>query len=420
MIGKSLIASASAIAVVVVFWFVRGSGASGPTKPGAGMTARTVLCYRDPMHPSYTSDRPGKAPDCGMDLEAVYAGGDESTRGITRGNAIHVSRDRQHMIGLRIDRVERSAPTQKMRTFGRVALDESGIFPVITSADGWVTEIAQGASTGDAVRKGQPLVSVFGRDYSTAQRTFLYALRASENPPPGLPGDSQEQLGITLREARRGLQGLGFQDAQVQQLTRTRQVTLDVTLAAPASGIIVARNVFQKQRFDRGVELFRIVDLSRVWIVADVFGADEAYIRSGTEVEATLPGRPGARFTATVDETLPRFDSGSRSLKVRLNVENHQRTLRPEMLVELAFPVTLPDATTVPEEAVIESGLEETVFVARDEESFEPRPVKTGWRYGGRVQILQGLSPGESIVVSGLFLLDSERRIRHEDAGSHD
>lgn len=419
--SKALVASVGVAATAGAFWFMTGSGVLRQADHGhPGAQAGRILYYVDPMHPSYRSDRPGKAPDCGMDLQAVYADGDASARAGTTDGTIHVSRDRRDVIGIQTGRVERSAVTQTLRAFGRVALDEGRIFPVITSSEGWVTQIARGASTGDVVREGQPLASVFGRDYSTAQRTFLYALRASENPPPGLPGDSQEQLAITLQEATKALQGLGFTDAQIQQLTKTRQVRLDVTLAAPASGVIVARNVFQKQRFDRGAELFRIADFRHVWIVADVFGSDAEYIRSGTAVQVTLPDRPSARFRAIVSDALAHFDGGSRSLKVRLSVENPQLVLRPDMFVDLAFPMTFAETTTIPADAIVESGPGHTVFVERSDDTFEARAVETGWHHGGRVQIVRGLSPGETIVVSGHFLLDSERRLRSGNPGGHD
>jgi Cu(I)/Ag(I) efflux system membrane fusion protein len=387
----------------------------------SGAPARTVLYYRDPMHPSYTSDRPGKAPDCGMTLEPVYA--DQNTSSavpLVPPGTVQVSRERQQMIGVRLGRVERSSTTQTLRTLGRVVLGEDRVFPVIAGGEGWVTQILPGTATGNTVGKGQSLVLVYGREYTTVQRALLFALRATENSPPVIPGDYQDQPAQTLQEARLVLQNMGFGDAQIQQLTKTRQVTLDIALTAPAAGVIIARNVFPKQKFDRGAELFRIADLSHVWIIADLFGNDAGYIRSGATALMSLPDRPGTTFRATVGEALPRFDGGSRTLKLRLEAENPDLILRPDMFVDLGFPIRLPEGTTVPAEAVIESGMRKTVFVVRGQGIFEPRTVETGWRFGGRVQILHGLSPGESIVVSGNFLLDSESRMRQGDAGGHD
>lgn len=409
------------VGVSLAVWLVAGSRHEAHATTGGPV--RTPLYYRDPMHPSYTSSKPGKAPDCGMELEPVYADAASPAHdGLaqTASGVVHASYEQQQMMGVRLGRVERTRTTRTLRALGRVALDEDHVFPVIAGGEGWVTEILAGTTAGQTVRAGQPLVVVYGRDYETAQRTFVYALRASENPPPSAPGDVADQPASTLQESRRVLQNIGLGEAQIQQLVKTRQVTLDVALTAPAAGVIVSRSVFPKQRFDRGAELFRIADLSHLWVVADLFGDDETYVRSGDIAHLSLLSRPDISLRAKVAEALPRFDGGSRAIKVRLEVANPHLDLRPDMFVNLEFPVSLPEATTVPADAVVESGLTKTVFVNRGEGVFEPRQVETGWRFGGRVQILHGLDPGESIVVSGNFLLDSESRMRHGDAGGHD
>jgi Cu(I)/Ag(I) efflux system membrane fusion protein len=339
---------------------------------------------------------------------------------MTSPGMVQVSQQRQQLLGVRLGRVESSPGTQTLRTLGRVAIEEDRIFPVIAGGEGWVTQVLPGIVTGSFVRKGQPLVSVYGREFTTAQRTFLYALRATENSPQPIPGDFQDQPAVSLQEARLTLQNMGFGDAQIQQLTKTRQVALDFTLTAPAAGFIVARNVFPKQKFDRGNELFRIADLSQVWIVADLFGDDAQFVRSGAVARVFMPDRPDTKFVAKAGETLPRFDGGSRTLKLRLETENPKLILRPDMFVDVELPIHLPEATTVPADAIVESGLRKIVFVSRGEGVFEPRVVETGWRFGGRVQIVRGLAPSETIVVSGNFLLDSESRMRQGDAGKHD
>jgi RND family efflux transporter MFP subunit len=376
--------------------------------------ARSVLYYRDPMHPSYTSDKPGKAPDCGMDLVPVYAGDVTSS-----GGKILISRERQQMIGVRLGRVEKSRTSQSLRTFGRVALDENRVFSLSAGAEGWITQIASNTTTGDTVQAGQPLVSVTGREYTAAQRAFLYALRTLDSSP-SVPADNLDQPSVALEEARRVLENLGFSDDQIKHLAVSRQPVLDVTLTARASGVIIARNVFLKQRLDKEAELFRIADLSHVWIVADLFGDDATYVRDVGSVLVSLPQHPGTVLHGTVDKALAPFDIDSRTLKLRIKVDNPRLALRPNMLVDVEFPIDLPEAVTVPVEAIVETGLQKTVFVNHGEGVFEPRTVTTGWRFGDRVQIVHGLDPGESVVVSGNFLLDSENRMRHGDSGGHD
>jgi len=382
-----------------------------------GGAERRILHYRDPMHPAYTSDRPGKAPDCGMDLEPVYVEEDKAAHSEEPG-IVQVSAEHQQLIGVQLGTVEISSTTHTLRTLGRVALDETRVFPLITGSDGWVTQILSGG-TGSAVTKGQALVVIYGREYTTAQRAFLYTLRSLENSPPIVPGDFQDRPALSLDEARLNLKNMGVSDAQIQQITNSRQVMLAVTLTAAASGIVVSRNVFSGQRFERGTELFRIADMSHVWVMADLFGEEARYIRSGATAQVSLPGSE-TMLRATVSTVFSTFDTSSRSLKVRLETANPDVLLRPGMFVELKFPIKLAPSINVPADAVRDSGIEKTVFVDRGHGRFESRLVETGWRFGNRVQIVRGLKAGETIVVSGIFLLDSEARMRGAQAGPHD
>jgi len=376
--------------------------------------ARAVLYYRDPMHPSYTSPKPGKAPDCGMDLEPVYA--DEKAP----AGALRVGPEQQKLIGLSVDRATGTRTTGTVRTSGRVAVDENRIYPVRTGCDGWVTRIFPAVETGSSVRRGQPLASVYGRDFTTAQLSYIYALRAAANPPPAGPGEDVNQPVITLEDARRLLGNFGMGEEQIAQLTRTRQAILDINLTAPADGVIVSRSVSPQQRFERDAELFRIADLRRVWIIAELLGDDQTAVRPGDAARVTPPGDGGSPLVARVSAALPEYDPGSRTAKVRLESQNPGLRLRPAMVVDLEFTISLPETTTVPAEAVIETGHGAAVYVASGDGAFEERAIETGWRFGGRVQVVHGLNVGESIVVSGNALLDAESRLRQGGAGVHD
>jgi RND family efflux transporter MFP subunit len=216
------------------------------------------------------------------------------------------------------------------------------------------------------------------------------------------------------------LQNLGLGADQIDELARTHDVLAETMLTAPASGVILARGVYDSQRFERGTQLFRIADLHHIWVLADLTRSDQALVRSGDPATLILAGQPGLRLRATVAAALPPFDANSRTFKVRLEVDNPDLLLRPDVFVDVEFPLTLNDAMTVPAEAVLESGRQKIVFVDLGDGNFEPRAVETGSRLGDRVQILRGLTAGESIAVSGNFLLDSETRMRSESPGRHD
>ncbi len=166
----------------------------------------------------------------------------------------------------------------------------------------------------------------------------------------------------------------------------------------------------------KGWEFYRIADLSRVWILADVYGNEVNYFKPGTEAKVTLPDQ-GKVYRARVSKVLPVFEPTTRTLKVRLETDNPGFTLRPDMFVDVELPVKVPPAISVPSEAVLDTGMKKTVFVDRGNGYFEPREVETGWRLGNRIEITKGLSPGERIVTSGTFLIDSESRMELAAAG---
>jgi len=211
---------------------------------------------------------------------------------------------------------------------------------------------------------------------------------------------------------------LGVGEGQLEELARTARYVTYLELRSPVAGLVLERGVFPQQKVDRGTECFRVADLSRVWVVADVFNIEEQYIRPGMSARISLPGQSRS-FEARVSDVPPQFNAASRTLRVRLEMDNPKNVLRPEMFVDVELLVTLPPTITVPAEAVLDSGLRKTVFVALGNGFFEPRPVVTGWRFDDRVEIVEGLMPGEQIVISGNFLIDSESRAKRAAAGLH-
>jgi Cu(I)/Ag(I) efflux system membrane fusion protein len=208
----------------------------------------------------------------------------------------------------------------------------------------------------------------------------------------------------------------GLSRTQLDEIARTKVVPDGIRILAPADGFVLSRNLSVGQKLDRGDELYRIADLSRVWIVAELFGSEAQQVRPGLSAAVFIPGRPTSMSARVSAAVLPQFDARTQSTQLRLDADNPGYLLRPGMFVDVELAVPLPAAVTVPADAVVDSGLRKTVFVERGDGVFESREVQTGWRAGARVEIVTGLSPGERIVVSGAFLLDSEFRIRHPQA----
>ena len=371
-------------------------------------TGRRILYYHDPMHPAYRSDKPGTAPDCGMKLEPVYASDDDA--GTTR--SLKISSEKQQLIGVRTTEARRTSATHIFRLTGRVTPDETRVYRITGKVEGWVREIYP-PTTGSLVKKGEPLIGVFGRDYRMMQQSYVFALNAAERAKEGAGTfDAVEQNRLPVAETLSALHSAGVDEAQIQEIAKTRQPQLDTRLMSPVAGFIQARNVFPNQKFEPGTELYRIIDISRVWIMADVYSSESQYLHPGAAVRISLPAYPGKTFIAHVSSVPPQFDSASRTLKLRLDADNPGFALRPDMLVDIEAPVLLPPAITVPADAVIDAGLTRTVYVDRGEGRFEPRTVETGWRYDNQVEIVKGLEPGECVVSGATFLVDSESRLQ--------
>jgi Cu(I)/Ag(I) efflux system membrane fusion protein len=224
--------------------------------------------------------------------------------------------------------------------------------------------------------------------------------------------------GSSASFAAERLRTMGVSEDQIREMRRTRQLPLTVQLRAPVDGVVVGRDFLPGQRIGPGMECFRIANVDRVWVLADVSDADAAIVRPGAKARVAVRGREP--LEGVVSDDPPRFDPTSQTFKVRLEVANPHAALRPDMFVDVEVDVAHGVAVTVPTEAVLDAGLRKTVFVEVGEGTFEPRQVETGWRAGGQVEIRRGLSAGDRIVVSGTFMVDSESQLRAAAASASD
>jgi RND family efflux transporter MFP subunit len=372
---------------------------------GAASPGRRILYYHDPMHPSYKFDKPGIAPDCGMQLEPVYSDEGEAPAPGT----IRVSAETQQIIGVRTEEATQSAAAEPLRVLGRVAVDETRVYRVNAAIDGWIRDVYP-FTAGSLVRKDQPLAVFYTPEFLGAEQAYIFAQNSMDRFQQGK--ETPEQLALTranIQSYADALRNLGMSDVQIEQLAKTRQLTERILLTAPADGYLLARNVSLGQRFVKGSELYRIADLRRVWIVADLYESERDSLKPGQRVDVRYHGRP---IPARVAEALPQFDPASRTLKVRLEADNPGYLLRPDMFVDMEIPGRPIKGLTVPADAVIDSGLRKTVYVEHAGGAFEAREVETGRRAGARVEISRGLAAGERVVAAGNFLLDSETRMK--------
>lgn len=401
------------VLLALIFWagsyYGRATGVSSAGK------AKRVLFYVDPMNPSHTSPEPGIAP-CGMKMEPVYGDDEEQPPGLAPGS-VKITPEKQQLVGVKVAKVEETPWTHTLRALGQVAVDENRIYQLNAFIDGWIVR-AYPNSTGSIVRRDEPLATYYSKELPTALQTFFYASHASQSLAEGvkLPQTQIDALDAQKKLAEGSLMNLGMSRLQIDELARKRQVTQEIILYAPVTSFILSRKITPGQKFTTGQELYRLADLSRVWVLADLYGNEVNYVTPGAQVKVSLPNQK-KNFVATVSEILPEFNPNTLTLKVRLEVDNPNFLLRPGMFTDIEFSVKLPPSINVPVDAVMDSGLKQLVFVDRGQGYFEPRQVKLGWRLGDRVEILEGLKPGESIVTSGNFLIDSESRMKLAAAG---
>jgi len=343
------------------------------------------------------------------------AGSEDNTPALPSG-VVQVSPERQQAIGIRLGVVGRLAGPRVLRTTGRVAPDENRTYPIVAAVSGWIRH-AGSVTTGDAVKADQVLASFLAPEpeFDSAQQMYYTSLemlyRASTQPQPRVQSHGSVRAAAEIERAADGLRNMGVSNSQLRDMAKRRELVQDIQIQSPVDGFVLKRNVSPGLRFDRGFEFYRIADLSRVWILADVYRDQLPFVRSGASARITTAEASRA-VSATVSPTEPVFDEATLTLKVRLETANPKLTLKPGMFVDVEFPMNLPPMLVVPADAIVDTGLRKTVFVDRGNGYFEPRLVETGLRIGDDVEVTKGLVPGERIVISGTFLIDSESRMK--------
>lgn len=415
------------VLIIVMFLLIAAGFAGGlwyarraPATRSAS-AERKILYWVDSMNPSYKSDRPGPAPD-GMALVPVYA--EEAPAETHQDHAaetvpgtFQINPEKQQLIGVAYSTAELASGGESVRAVGRVTADETRITRVHSKIEGWI-EKTQVDFTGQLVAKGAPLLSIYSPEMLASEQEFLLALRARETMHSNPSQEAALNTDSLVAAARRRLELWDLSAAQLEDVEKSHIPLRAVTIYSPASGYVTSRNAFPGQKVAPETELYAISDLSRVWIMADVFEMDLPKVGMGQSARITPASGSGGGFSARVDYIQPQIDPTTRTLKVRLEADNPALRLKPDMFVNVEFRIGLPGRVTVPADAVVNTGTSQTVFVDLGDGRLEPRAVQLGERLGDRVQILAGLRAGERVVSSGTFLVDSEAQLKGAHTGA--
>ncbi len=425
-------------------------------RTGSEITDRSEAKYVCPMHPSVLSERPGSCPICGMDLVPIAslgqaAKGPSGPQGHDHAGAqgaagkywcpmhpevssddpnaicekcggmklipraqvpgltpIDVSADRLQLIGVRTAPALMEKLSPSLRTVGMVAPDEAAVAVVTSRITGWIEKLLV-TQSGDRVKKGQPLARIYSPDIQAPQINYLNALRwtrdkagpASAAATPAIETDARQRLLL-----------LGFSPADVAEIEEKRTTIEFIMVRAPIDGYVGRREVQVGSYVSPGQELFEIADIAHVWVLADVYETDIGRVRAGQKATITLQALPGEVFTGKVAYLYPAVNPQSRTLQARIVASNSHGRLRPGMYADVVIDLGTSEGITIPADALVDTGEAQYVFVALPGGRFEPRPVSVGARNAERVQILRGVHPGENVVTTANFLIDSESRLR--------
>jgi Cu(I)/Ag(I) efflux system membrane fusion protein len=370
-----------------------------PAKPAVAQSARKILFYRNPMGLPDTSPVP-KKDSMGMDYIPVYDGDAQE-----QGSTIKLSVERIQRSGVRSEPARSLVLMQPVRAVGAVAIDERRLTVVSMRSEGYVEDLFVD-TTGQTVRKGEPLFRVYSPDIQQALADLLVVSSRGQSAP----ALGQSSLNGTMRRLR----NLGVPEYRIQELRDSGVNPGTIDWPSPASGTIISKRIINGQRISAGDELYRIADLSQVWIIADVAEGDLADIKPGTRASVTFRAYMGEPVEGVVTFIYPEMRAETRTARVRIDVPNPDGRLKTDMYADVLFQVGgngIP-VTAVPAGAIIDSGTRQVVLVAKGEGRFEPRPVKLGRRGDGYVEIVEGLTAGEEVVTSATFLIDAESNLQ--------
>jgi membrane fusion protein, copper/silver efflux system len=434
-----------ALAAVVVLAAIVGAGFYFWKGPGRATRIGQLLrgsenlvpatkkeTYYCPMHPHYKSDKPGNCPICSMKLVSLEAApapvaGQHEMQGMAMqsgaagnsgvgapsGNLIFIAPQRQQMIGVKTTGAKVVPLVKEIRAVGKVSYDETKVTHIHTKVTGYVEEVFVDFM-GKIVKRGDPLFTIYSPDLVSTQEEYLLALRSRNT----LKDSSFEWVSTgsqsLLEAARQRLRLWDIRDEDIDSLEKEGKVRRTLTIYSPVNGLVTERAAFHHGRFvNPEMDLYKLVDLSTVWILGDIYEYELPYLKTGQSGEIEFPYTSQARpLRGRITYVYPYLDPKTRTAQVRMEFPNPDFQLKPDMFVNVNLKIDIGSSIAVPEDAVLDTGTQQYVFVDKGEGYLEPRQVKVGAEARGLYAIQTGLRAGERVVTAANFILDSESRLK--------
>jgi len=385
----------------LIFYLLKPEFLKSPAKSKPQASAQTAA----PAHQGHTAE--SKEPQAQVETQQK-----EQTE---EAPAVEIPLEKQQLLGVKT--VAASVkPLQKIiRTVGRIEYDERRLATVNTKIEGWIERLYVNY-TGKYVKKGEPLAEIYSPELVATQQEFLNLLKwkqsAISNQQSAIEVMLSKDAEAIIEAAKQRLRLWDINDAQIKKIEEAGKPIRTLTIYSPASGYVVQKTALQGIRVMPGERLFDVADLSRVWIVSDIYEYDVSLIKIGQTAKISLSYFPGREFSSRIDYIYPSLAGESRTAKIRFTIANPGGQLKPQMFTNVEVKINLGNKLSVPESAVIDTGIRQIVYVDKGEGYFEPREVMIGLKAEGMVEVLKGIKAGEKVASSGNFLIDSEAQLK--------
>ncbi|MGC2062186.1 MAG: efflux RND transporter periplasmic adaptor subunit [Thermodesulfovibrionales bacterium] len=414
--NKKVLIVAAVIAVIIVFGVFFYLVKTGVGKKGSAGSV-TAVQQEQPAagHQGHTVENGGPATKVAVPEQPQ-----------AEAPTVEISTDSQKLIGVKTIEAVMKPVTKVIRTVGRIEYDERRIATVNTKYEGWIEKLYVNF-TGRPVKKGEPLAAIYSPELFATQQELINAVRwkkegtSRNSQTPSKSGGSlgndisgmlTKDAESVIEAARQRLRLWDLTEAQIKTIEDTGKPVRTFVIFSPASGYILQKAALQGMKVMPGEKLFDIADLSSVWVIADVYEYDLPFVKEGQSASLSLSYFPGKEFSAKIDYVYPALSAETKTAKVRLTLPNHGGLLKPQMFANVALRMSLGKRLVVPEEAVIDTGIRQVIYVDKGEDNFEPREVMTGIKADGMVEITRGLKAGEKVAAAANFLIDSEAQLK--------
>ncbi|VAX35880.1 Probable Co/Zn/Cd efflux system membrane fusion protein [hydrothermal vent metagenome] len=394
---------------VLSFFLLRSKGNSPSSQQGtssvkADKSGKKIAYYQSPMDPTYISEKPGK-DTMGMDMVPVYEG-EEPVAGGVRIDPATVQN-----IGVRSEVITKRILERNIRAVGRVTYDEKKVAYINTKIGGWIEKLYVDYE-GQEVKQDDPLLEIYSAELVSTQQEYLLALEYNKKMQESNIEEISNRSQTLVNSARKRLEYWDVPQKHIKELEQTGEVKKTLMIHSPATGVITHKTALEGQYIKPGENLYRIADLSTIWVYADIYEYELPWIKSGQTTEMTLSYLPGKVFTGKITYVYPYLEKKTRTIKVRLEFDNPTGELKPDMYTEVKIN-TAPSTSVVavPKESIIHSGRRKVLIIDKGEGLFEPRDVLIGMETKGFYEILHGAKEGEKVVTSAQFLIDSESQL---------